>query len=378
MSEQIKIIIMGDICPTDDYRNLFDSKDIEGLFGDTLDLIRDADISVANLECPATNSDKKITKCGPNLKAKPEDIRLLKDAGINVLSLANNHILDYGHKAVEETILTCKSENILTFGAGKNSQEAGEPLFIEIKGKRICLMSFAEEEFNLASDVSSGANRFDAYKSFDMIQNAKESADYLIVLYHGGIEHYVYPSPILQKKCRKMAENGADLVLCQHSHCIGTIENYKNSCVLYGQGNFIYGYRKNEPSWNEGLIVEVTINGGTDLSWRLINARPDGIQLLKAEEAKDRRDEIIKKSESLTDKEFLQREWEAFCEKGRALYFPLLYGWGRVPNKLNRVFNNALIRLLYSKKKQMITMNLIRCDAHREVVQTLFEKGNSK
>lgn len=379
MSQKIKITVMGDICPTEDYRKLFDSGDPRLLFGNSLEVIRNSDIAIANLECPATDGCNRIVKCGPNLKAKPEDIRLLKDAGIHVLSLANNHILDYGGKAVEETISVCKSENILTFGAGKNSAEAEKPMFIDIKQKRICLMSFAEEEFNLASEDSPGANRFDAYESFDRIKNAKEDADYLIILYHGGVERYAYPSPLLQKKCRKMASSGADLILCQHSHCIGTLERYNNAHILYGQGNSVYGYRKNEPSWNEGLIAEITIDGGVvSLSWRLLNAEPDGITLCAEEQTSEKTKLIFENSKRITDKNFIQTEWEAFCEKNKSLYFPLLYGMGRIFNKLNRILNNAVIRLLYSKKRRMVTMNLIRCDAHREVVQTLLEKENDE
>lgn len=64
------------------------------------------------------------------------------------------------------------------------------------------------------------------------------------MLYHGGKEYYRYSSPNLQKTCRKMTEKGADLVLCQHSHCIGSYEEYNDSTILYGQGNFIFNMKK--------------------------------------------------------------------------------------------------------------------------------------
>ena len=77
-------------------------------------------------------------------------------------------------------------------------------------------------------------------ESLDHIQNLKDQCDYVIVLYHGGKEHYRYPSPYLQRVARKMVEKGADLVVCQHSHCIGCYEKYKDSMIIYDQGNFIF------------------------------------------------------------------------------------------------------------------------------------------
>ena len=84
--------------------------------------------------------------------------------------------------------------------------------------------------------------------------------DYLIVLNHGGIEYYKFPSPLLQRKCREMVKCGADFVVCQHSHCIGTAENFLNGTILYGQGNSVFGYKDNSDSWNNGLLVKLTLS----------------------------------------------------------------------------------------------------------------------
>lgn len=78
-----------------------------------------------------------------------------------------------------------------------------------------------ENEFSSATMHSAGANPFDVLESFDDVQALKEHCDYVVVLYHGGKEFYRYPSPMLQRYCRKFIEKGASLVLCQHSHCIG-------------------------------------------------------------------------------------------------------------------------------------------------------------
>lgn len=374
MEKTIKIVILGDICPTDDYRKLFDSVCPNSLFGEVSNNIKEADVAIANFECPGTELNTKITKCGPSLKALPKDIELLKNAGFNILSLANNHILDYGEQGVIDTLRECQNQEVKTVGGGKDMVEAKEPLFITIEGKNIGIMSFADAEFNLATEYTPGANHFDPYESFDEIKEAKNKCDYLIVLYHGGIEHYIYPSPIIQKKCRKMAECGADIVLCQHSHCIGTTEKYNGATIVYGQGNSVFGYREGDLSWNEGLLVDIELSDNdSNISFKLINATANGVVLVNEEDSIKRVENMNEASKVLEDKIKIQSLWKGFCASKSALYLALLYGKGRVFNKSNRILKNRLIRALYSKKKQMITMNLIRCEAHNEVVQTILK-----
>lgn len=82
----------------------------------------------------------------------------------------------------------------------------------------------------------------------------KKQCDIAIVLYHGGKEHYRYPSPNLQRICRKIVDKGADLVICQHSHCIGCEEKWNSGVIVYGQGNFLFD-NSNSEFWKTGLLV---------------------------------------------------------------------------------------------------------------------------
>ena len=366
----MKILFFGDICPTNDYRELFDDISGELLFQNIKDRINDADFAVCNFECPATNADRAIKKCGPSLKAKPQDLKMLKNAGIDAVSLANNHILDYGIMGLEDTIASCNEHDVSYFGLELKGTLDRDRLVLKKDEEIVTVFSFAEQEFNYVKKEKTGAVQFDPYDTFDKIRAAKEKGK-VIVLYHGGIEYYRYPSPLLRKKCLKMVEAGADVILCQHSHIIGTMEKVGNSFILYGQGNSIFGYRANSNSWNEGLTVFFDTQEG--LSLDVIVARKDGVY--KAEE--DRKKQIINDMEILSKNwtmEFIEGEWEKFCVNKQALYYPLLYGKGRIYNKCNRWAKNKLFNILINKKKKMTTMNLIRCDAHNEVVKTLLEK----
>ena len=95
---------------------------------------------------------------------------------------------------------------------------------IEKDGLKVGIYVCAEHEFSIATEKLPGANPFDPLWSLDHIQKLKQQCDYVVVLYHGGKEEYRYPSPELQKVCRRISEKGADLVLCQHSNCVGCQE----------------------------------------------------------------------------------------------------------------------------------------------------------
>lgn len=370
MSNSI-VHIIGDICPTDDYKAFWDKQEFIGLVAQC---VHDSSLVVANLECPATNSNMTIEKCGPCQKAMPSCIETLKKAGIGLISLANNHIKDFGEQGVLDTFKYCNEQEMPYMGAGENKKEAARPFFIQNGGKKVGFLSFAEYEFNGATDTSPGANIFDAYSSLELIQKAKGECNYLIVLYHGGIEHYRYPSPDLQKKCRAIVRMGADVVVCQHSHCIGTYEYYQNGYILYGQGNGVFGYRKGNAIWNEGLWLTLTLNdNGIKADYRLLQATTDGIVTAPSEEENYRLMQMKGDSTKLADQVFIKKSWLDFCQTQDALDLPLLCGWPLQMIRLNRFFKGRLFKTIIGRSAKMASMNFLHCDALREVVTTLLE-----
>lgn len=374
MDKDSRLVIMGDVCPTADYAELFANGNHSALLGDIYDDIQHADYVICNLECALAKTASKAKKCGPCLTAKVDDIRMLRGIGIRAVSLANNHIKDYGAEGVLNMMDALDENEVSWFGAGKDKNSIIDFHCISVGEKKIGFISFAEEEFNIASEKEPGAIMFDPYFSLPLVARYKERCDFLVVLYHGGIEHYIYPSTLLQKKCRSLIDAGANLVLCQHSHCIGTVEHYKDCVILYGQGNSIFGYREGDERWNEGLLVELLIqNGAVDIRYRLIKASPNGIRYADRNSEQKKMKEIEDRTQKLNDVDFVNKEWRDFCDKNAALNRALLFGKGRFFNFINRKFKNYLFKMCTSKEKEMITMNLIRCDSWREVVTTILE-----
>ncbi len=376
---RVTVTIFGDICPTPDYQPLFDNQP-GALFADIATLAKETDFAICNLECPATGQTQPIAKAGPNLKASPGILSTLTEAGIQAVSLANNHILDYGEEGVLETLHYAEACGMKHFGGGRNSAEAATPLVVDVRGRKIAFISFAEHEFNLATESTPGANWFDPYKSLSTIARQKATCDYVVVLYHGGIEHYKYPSPLLQKKCRAMVEAGADAVFCQHSHCIGTIETHEGKPIVYGQGNTIFGYRARSKAWNEGLACTLILEPeGVRLESRLLQAAVGSVRLAPAETEQARLAEMAQDSACLAQPHIIRERWLAFCRASEAHVLPNVYGKSRVYNKLNRMLRGGIINLLVSKRKLRTTMAYVRCEAHHEVLTTILEhKTNAK
>ena len=374
--QSLEIIICGDLCPTLDTKGYFESQDKNALFNDVIPVFDKADFVLGNLEFVLTDNPNAIKKAGPVLYGKTDFIKVLKKSGIQAVSLANNHIKDCGESGVLSTINACKENNIDCFGAGKNLTEAKKPYVKVVNGYKIGVITFAEQEFNVASDTEYGASSLDPYEDFDRIAEFRKQVDYLIIQYHGGIEYYEYPSPLLQKKCRKFIEKGADLVTCQHSHCIGSIEDYNEGTILYGQGNTLFGYREGNDSWNQGLLLKLVFESGSNkpyIKLMPITATKSGIRLLSKEKSEELIKLLRKKSQNISNFEFVDQNWIAFCEEKKALYLPYLFGFGRYFIHINRILKNKLIATFYSKRAIRTSQNIIRCEAHKEVIQTILK-----
>lgn len=366
-----RISILGDICPSYGYK----SENAAQILMQLKTALAESDYVICNLEEPFSEEGFPIEKCGENLKADPIWLEELKKIGVTATSLANNHIMDYSPSALQYTLERLNSLGILAFGAGMSAKNAAEAKFITINSIKFGLLSFAEEEFNCAVDYDAGANMFDPYSSFDIIRSAKSNCDYLIVLYHGGIEHYKFPSPLLQKKCRKMAESGANLILCQHSHCIGTTENYSGATILYGQGNAVFSYVPGNTQWNTGLILHLDFTNNTvpEITYDVIEATKNDIAIPEQAKADKIIAQMKSDSEKISDDKYIKDCWNEFCKTKTSAYLPLLFSWDRISNKLNRIFNNKLVNIFVRRNRKTATLNLLRCDAHLEVCKTILE-----
>lgn len=367
----MSIIIGADIVPTRSNFDLFEKGDALELVGqELLDILNKADYRIFNLEVPLTDAEKPIPKCGPNLIAPRNTVNGLKALGVDLLTLANNHILDQDVQGLDSTIQALDEVGVAYLGVGKTPDEAAKPYIFENAGKKIGVYACAEHEFSILSDMRPGANPYDPLESFDHVARLKEQCDFVIVLYHGGKEHYRYPSPNLQKVFRKFAEKGADLVIAQHTHCSGCMEEYNGSTLVYGQGNFLFDKNNNE-FWNTSLLIKIN----DDFSVEFIPLEKNMNSVRLAVENESIISDFILRSNEIKSSEFVKREYTKYADKMLIIYLRVFSGKnGIIFRGLNKLkltrglLAKKYVEYRYRKPICLAIYNYIECEAHKEIL----------
>lgn len=253
----MKILIAGDYCPKDRLSSIYGSDSYINTINSIKNIVGSADYSIVNLECPIPNAPcKAIDKNGPCLKATFHALDFIKQAGFSAVSLANNHFRDYGDIGVSGTIDSLDKEGIEHVGGGRDLEEARRVLYKSFESESIAIINCCESEFSVASENCGGSNPINAIQQWYSIKEAKEKSDYVIVITHGGHEHYQLPSPRMQELYRFFIDAGADAVVNHHQHCYSGFEYYKGKPIVYGLGNFYFDWKgKRGLKWNEGYMV---------------------------------------------------------------------------------------------------------------------------
>lgn len=365
----MSILIGADIVPTKSNYDLFEKGDALELVGqELLAILYNADFRIFNLEVPLTDTEKPIPKCGPNLIAPRNTIKGLKALGVDLFTLANNHILDQGVQGLNSTRKALDEAGIVYLGVGNTPKEAEKSYIFENAGKKIGVYACAEHEFSIVSDMRPGANPYDPLESFDHVSKLKEQCDFVIVLYHGGKEHYRYPSPDLQKVFRKFADKGADLVIAQHTHCIGCMEEYNGSTLVYGQGNFLFDNSDSE-YWQTSLLISVSDN--FDITYIPIEKMQNTVRLAIDEQADLILKEFDERNRQIQFEGFIEKEYRSFADSMRNRYlYTISLKWigTRVMNRLlGHRYTNWYVKKRYKEKQLLAVRNYIECEAHWEL-----------
>lgn len=367
----MSVLIGADVVPSGANKEIFISGNLNDLVGAQLEgIIKAADYRIYNVETPLTDVETPIKKCGPNLIAPTATIQGYINLKADLVTLANNHILDQGEQGLLSTIKCFSDANIAHVGIGKGTNESFYPYYFDYNERKIGVYACAEHEFSIADNGKYGANPFDPLESLDQIFAASKHCDYLIVLYHGGKEYHRYPSPQLKHICHRIVEKGANLVICQHSHCIGCEEDYEEGKIIYGQGNFIFDGVNNE-YWQTSFLVEIDEN----LKVSYIPLKKNGacVRLANEEEAEHIMKAFEERSTKVTDDEFIIEEYKKRASEMLEMYFSfflcvnrnLIY---RGLNKLSRHrFGRWFVNKMIEDRKLTLT-NFIECEAHRELL----------
>jgi poly-gamma-glutamate capsule biosynthesis protein CapA/YwtB (metallophosphatase superfamily) len=212
-------------------------------FRNVLPVLQKASVVVGNLECPLSERGTAVENKKFTLRAGPGAVRSLQAAGIRVVSLANNHMMDFGPLALKDTLAALGENNILAVGAGMDLDDARAPALLRTGGMTIAFLSYSltfPPEFYASSGRPGTAPGYKEYVRAD-IEAVRPRADIVVVSFHWGAELMSAAKDYQQALGHQAIDWGADLVLGHHPHVLQELELYKGRLIAYSLGNFVFG-----------------------------------------------------------------------------------------------------------------------------------------
>ncbi|MFL5757117.1 MAG: CapA family protein [Chloroflexota bacterium] len=233
------------------------------------DLLSSADLTIANFENPAPTSFRFHAK-GTVFSANPAYIKGLKNAGIDWVSLANNHIGDAGRAGIASTMQNLDRFGIRHGGAGRNLAEARKPVILEVGGTRVGLLAYdtIAKYYAAKGGTAGSAQLTKSAVATDVARARAAGAELVIVFPHWGVEYRARPFDAEQALARAAIDAGADMVIGNHAHWAGGMEVYKGKPIWYALGNFVFDQTWSEPTM-EGMTLELTFDGARLIQVRL-------------------------------------------------------------------------------------------------------------
>ena len=226
--------------------------------------MNDADVMWINNEFCYSNQGSPIPGKAYTFCAAPENVSILKELGVDIVGLANNHVYDFGPEAFADTLATLRGAEIAYVGAGADIKEASAPVYVDVDGYKIAYVAATRAEKNIktpeATETSGGVFRcYDNTDYIEKIKEAKANADYVIALPHWGAEHSTILEAAQTDGAKEYIDAGADAVIGAHTHCLQGMDFYNGKPIIYSLGNFWF-----DDYTLDTMLLELHLTGTTD------------------------------------------------------------------------------------------------------------------
>ena len=372
-SNRMKVLIAGDFCSYGRVERLIEQGNYSRIFGNVKPYVSSVEVSIVNLESPVVSCEARpIEKHGSNLSCSDKAVEALSWAGFNVVTLANNHFLDYGRGGVQDTLNACRRNGIESVGGGLNLLDAQKVFYKKIGNEMLAVVNCCEHEFSVATATTAGANPLNPIWQYYQIREARGNADYVLVIVHGGHEYYQLPSPRMVETYRFFVDAGADCVINHHQHCYSGYELYKGKPIFYGLGNFSFDWNgiKNR-IWNEGFMLQMELKSVEDgIVFKMIpyeqGDEEAGIKLMDGEKSRLFYEKIRELQKIIINDDLLRESFEDFVKKKKkrllASFYPLSNRYAKA------LYYRNLLPSFWTKKKVLEIRNVVECEAHRDVL----------
>lgn len=368
-----EVIIAGDLCLQDRAARMAFA-DLCSCHSAVKQLTETGDYSIVNLECSVTNdnSAKPIKKAGKALRNSDKVLDLVRFMGFDAVTLANNHFADYGPTTVRESLELIESRNLDHVGAGLNLDDAQRILYKTINGINVAFINACEHEFTIATSKKGGCNPINAISLYYNILEAKQKAERIIVIIHGGHEEYQLPTPRMQQMYRFFVDAGASAVINHHQHCYSGYEVYQGKPIFYGLGNFCFdNHIKRNGIWNKGYFAKLDTDRLSEfeiIPYSQCDNEPSVI--LCGKEAFN--ENIFALNAIINNDERLNNEYERLLASLEGFYkafmAPYSGRWSRA------LLKRGLLPSFLSKKRKLALYDFIGCESHVDFILNLLKK----
>ena len=223
-----------------------------GIYGcispELIQMMQQAELMCLNNEFTYSTNGSPMKGKAYTFRANPSRVSVLQEMGVDIVTLANNHVYDYGKQAFLDTLTTLNNAKIDYFGAGKNLKEAMSPVYYEIDGKTIAFVGASRAEKNKmtpqATDTTPGILRcYDTALFLQAIREADANADFVIAVVHWGTEYSTKLEDAQLTTGKAYLDAGADAIIGGHSHCLQGMEFYNGKPIIYSLGNYWFNSR---------------------------------------------------------------------------------------------------------------------------------------
>ncbi len=238
----------GDVMFSDEYLKEYDQSGISAIADENmLSHMQNADLFILNEEFPFSRRGEPMADKQFTFRTDPKYVSILKELGTDIVTLANNHALDYGRTAFEDTLETLDQAGIQRIGGGYSISEAVAPAVCTVQGQRFAI--FGATRVSPSADWYAGESQSGLFQTYDpaklnaAIQEAGKSCDHVIVFVHWGIEKNETPEEYQRSLARGYIDAGADLVVGCHPHVLQGFEYYKGVPIIYSLGNYLFDNR---------------------------------------------------------------------------------------------------------------------------------------
>ncbi len=267
------LLFAGDVYFSDYVLAGYRQLGIQGILSkDLLKEMKQADIAMVNNEFPYSTCGTQAPDKQFTFRIDPSYVSILLESGVDLVTLANNHVLDYGKDALADTFQTLDDADITYVGAGNSLKRAAKLITKKANGHTFGFLAasrvFPDVSWNVENAQPGVLSAYDPARLLAAVQDARKKCDFLCVYVHWGIERNTAPEPYQQSMAHALIDAGADAVIGAHPHVLQGVEFYNGKPIFYSLGNFIF-YQNIERT----AVARLTFTADQKADWQLLPAK---------------------------------------------------------------------------------------------------------